>query len=378
MSSGLVTSRRNRRTPYTDSVEKLGVSGYSIVNHTLLPKSFQRTVQEDYWHLKAHVQLWDVGCQRQVELRGPDAARLAQWMTPRDLREMRVGQCFYAPLIDEKAGLLNDPVVIKRAEDWFWFSIADSDILLWAKGLALGMNLNVEVSEPDVWPLAVQGPKAETLVARVFGDEIREARYFEFQERPFCDRTLVVARSGYSKQGGFEIYLDDGTRGDELWETLWDAGHDLEVSPGCPNLIERIEGGLLSYGNEMTRENNPLEINLDRFCHFGNEIEFIGQSALADIAALGPSQRMRGLLIEGDSCPPCGKPWPVVCDGIPIGQVTSAIWSPSLKHNVGLSLIDQNFWSSDVQVQVALPDGSMRKAVVTPLPFTQASQVANQ
>ena len=178
MSSSLVVSRRNRRTPYTDRVEACGVQDYSIVNHMLLPKSFNRSVEEDYWHLKTQVQLWDVSCQRQVELRGPDAGRLAQWMTPRDLSRMKVGQCFYAPLVDEAAGLLNDPVILMRAPNWFWFSIADADILLWAKGLALGMGLDVEVTEPDVSPLAVQGPRAEDLVALVFGEEVRSLLFF--------------------------------------------------------------------------------------------------------------------------------------------------------------------------------------------------------
>ncbi|HCX88103.1 MAG TPA: dimethylsulfoniopropionate demethylase [Gammaproteobacteria bacterium] len=369
MPSGLVTSRRNRRTPYTDRVEALGVSGFSIVNHTLLPKSFARSVEADYWHLKEHVQLWDVGCQRQVELRGPDAARLAQKMTPRDLRAMTAGQCYYTPIIDNSAGLLNDPVLLKRAPDWFWFSIADSDVLLWAKALALGMNLDLQVSEPDVWPLAVQGPRAEDLVASVFGDEVRSVRYFSFMECGFHGRQLVVARSGYSKQGGFEIYLDDSALGSTLWDTLWEAGADLQVAPGCPNLIERIEAGLLSYGNEMTRENNPLEINLDRFCHLQGEIDYIGRPALEAIAAQGPSQRMRGLLIDGDPCPTCGKPWPIIAGDTQVGQVTSAIWSPAFRKNVGLSLIRKDHWNPGTPVTVALPGGLKSDGVVASLPF---------
>ena len=369
MSSGLITSRRNRRTPYTDRVETLGVSGYSIVNHTLLPKSFQRTLEEDYWHLKEHVQLWDVGCQRQVELRGPDASRLAQWMTPRDLRTMQVGQCYYAPLTDEYAGLLNDPVLIKRACDWYWFSIADSDVLLWAKGLALGMKFDVQVSEPDVWPLAVQGPRAEDLVASVLGDRIRRIRYFEFCECAFSGRDLVVARSGYSKQDGFEIYLDDSTLGSALWDALWQAGAGMQIAPGCPNLIERIEGGLLSYGNEMTRQNNPLEINLDRFCHLEGEVDYIGRTALETIASNGPSQRMRGVLIGGPPCPPCGKPWPVTVGETQVGQITSATWSPSFKENVALSLIQKDYWTAGTQVTVQLPAGDKVKGTVVTLPF---------
>ena len=248
MSSSLFVSRRNRRTPFTDRVEAHGVTGYSIVNHTLLPKSFGRSVEEDYWHLREHVQIWDVSCQRQVEIRGKDAKKLVQWMTPRNLNRSETGQCLYSPLIDENAGMINDPVILKRDEDWYWLSIADSDVLLWAKGLALGMKMEVQIQEPDVSPLAVQGPKAEKLMTRVFGESISRLPFFRFGIFPFEGRNLVIARSGYSRQGGFEIYLDQTELGGKLWDTLWEAGKDLEVSPGCPNLIERVEGGLLSYG----------------------------------------------------------------------------------------------------------------------------------
>ena len=219
----LQVSRRQRATPYTPRVEALGVSGYSVVNHTILPKGFGRSVEDDYWHLKQQVQLWDVGCQRQVELRGADAARLAQLMTPRDLSAAVVGQCLYAPMIDDRAGMLNDPIILKLGEDHYWFSIADADMLLWAKGLATGLGLDVVVDEPDVWPLAVQGPKAEDLAVRVFGETLRELGFFRFARCAFDDVELVVARSGYSAQGGFEVYVDGFARG---WAA---AAHSVAV-----------------------------------------------------------------------------------------------------------------------------------------------------
>ena len=366
----MIVSRRNRRTPYTDRVEALGVRAYSIVNHTLLPKSFGRSVEEEYWHLKTHVQLWDVSCQRQVELRGPDAARLAQWMTPRDLSSMEVGQCFYAPLIDETAGLLNDPVIIKRAPDWFWFSIADSDVLLWAKGLALGMGLDIVIDEPDVSPLAVQGPLAENLVASVFGERVRSIRYFHFLELPFGGHNLVVARSGYSKQGGFEIYVDEKSLAGALWDTFWEAGAPFGISPGCPNLIERVEGGLLSYGNEMTRENNPLEVNLDRFCRVDGKVDYIGRIALTKIAQSGPIQRVRGILFGDSPCPPCSMPWPITVGKHIVGQVTTAIWSPLFKKNVALGMVRKEYWDFGQTVELDLPDGSCQTGEVSKLPFS--------
>jgi len=365
----LSVSRRQRATPYTPRVEALGVSGYSIVNHTILPKGFSKSVEEDYWHLKKHVQIWDVGSQRQVELRGPDAARLAQLMTPRDLSKAVIGQCLYAPVIDQNARMLNDPIILKLAEDHYWLSIADSDVLLWAKGLAVGMNLDVIVDEPDVWPLAVQGPKSDDLMAKVFGEAVRDIRFFRFANFDFQDRPLVIARSGFSKQGGFEIYLDEPALGLALWDGLWDAGVEFEVSPGCPNLIERVEGGLLSYGNEMTRENNPLECGFEQYCQVDGSIEFVGRAALQKIASLGPQRKISGILFEGDSCPSCRHPWPVTVDGIRRGFVTPAIWSPRFESNIALAMMDGGYWEAKTAVTVESGDGLVRNGVTTHLPM---------
>ena len=368
----LTVSRRQRGTPYTKRVEALGVSAYSIVNRTILPKGFRRTVDEDYWHLRTHVQLWDVSCQRQVAIQGPDAARLVQLMTPRDLRKAKVGQCLYAPLIDNNAGMLNDPIILKLAEDHFWLSIADADVKLWAKGLAQGYGFAVDITEPDVSPLAVQGPKSDALMARVFGEAVRSLRFFRFARLGFQGRPLVVARSGYSKQGGFEIYLDDASLGLDLWDALWEAGQDLAVAPGAPNLIERVEGGLLSYGNEMTNENNPLECGLGRYCQLDGSIDYIGRAALQKIAEAGPERMIRGVLFGGDRCPPCRYPWPVRVGTRPAGQVTTAIWSPRFEQNVALGMINRGHWDAGTEVVVLSEDGVERAGKVVALPFEGA------
>ena len=365
----LQVSRRQRATPYTSRVEALGVSGFSVVNHTILPKGFERSVEEDYWHLKNHVQLWDVGCQRQVELRGADAARLAQLMTPRDLRQAEVGQCLYAPMIDADAGMLNDPVILKLAEDRFWFSIADADMLLWARGLALGMGLDVAVDEPDVWPLAVQGPGSDDLMARVFGESVRAIRFFRFARLELNGREIVTARSGFSRQGGFELYVDGFDFGAEVWDALWQAGDGLELSAGCPNLIERIEGGLLSYGNEMTRDNNPLECGLERYCQLDGSLDYVGMPALRRIAEGGAQRLIRGLIFDGEACPTCSRPWPLMIDGAQIGYVTSAIWSPRFQGNVALAMIEREHWRVGTAVGVHCEDGSERSGVITELPM---------
>ena len=355
-------SRRVRRTPFSAGVEAAGVKAYTVYNRMLLPTVFE-SVEADYHHLKRAVQVWDVACERQVELRGPDAARLMQMLTPRDLRGMLAGQCFYVPIVDETGGMLNDPVAVKLADDRWWISIADSDLLLWVKGIANGYRLDVLVDEPDVSPLAVQGPKADDLMARVFGDRVRDVRFFRFGMFSFEGRDMVVARSGYSKQGGFEIYVDGGDIGMPLWDALMAAGADLDVRAGCPNLIERIEGGLLSYGNDMTDENTPHECGLGRFCDTRTAIGCIGRDALLRVAQEGPVQQIRPIAIAGDRVPGCDRPWPIHAGGKTVGQVTSAAWSPDFATNVAIGMVRMTHWDAGTALEVETPAG-LRPATV--------------
>ncbi len=367
MQPQLAVSCRTRRTFFSPRVEALGVKSYTVYNHMLLPAIF-RSLEEDYWHLRRHVQLWDVGCERQVELRGPDAARLVQLMTPRDLGRAATDQCLFAPLVDRDGRLINDPVVLKLAEDRYWLSISDSDVLLWANGLASGIGLDVAIEEADVCPLAVQGPRSDDLMAAVFGEAVRAIRFFRFAPLPFERHELIVARSGWSRQGGFEIYVDDREVGLALWDALWEAGQPLEVGPGCPNLIERIEGGLSTYGSDISREHNPLECNMERFCNLDRPIDFIGREALTRIAREGVRCRLRGIRFEGVSCTPCVEPWPVLAGAARIGAITSAAHSPRFACNIGLAMLDREHWAAGTPVEVKMPDGP-RPGVVADLPF---------
>ena len=355
-------SRRLRRTPFSDGVEAAGVKAYTVYNRMLLPTVFE-SVEADYRHLKSHVQVWDVACERQVELRGPDAMRLMQMLTPRDLRGMLAGQCYYVPIVDETGGMLNDPVAVKLSDDRWWISIADSDLLLWVKGIANGYRLDVLVDEPDVSPLAVQGPKADELMARVFGNRVRDIRFFKFDMFEFEGRDLAVARSGYSKQGGFEIYVEGSEVGMPLWNALFAAGEDLQVRAGCPNLIERIEGGLLSYGNDMTDDNTPHECGLGKYCNTHTAIGCIGRDALLRVAKEGPVQQIRPIAIDGDAVPACDRPWSVFADGKRVGQVTSSVWSPDFETNVAIGMLRLNHWDAGTKLEVETSDG-MRRATV--------------
>ena len=349
-------SRRLRRTPFSDGVEAAGCKAYTVYNRMLLPTVFD-SVQADYHHLKTHVQVWDVSVERQVELRGPDSARLVQMLTPRDLRSMLPGQCRYVPIVDETGGMLNDPVAVKLSEDRWWISIADSDLLLWVKGIANGYRLDVLVDEPDISPLAIQGPKADELMARVFGESIRDVRFFRFGWFQFQGRDLAIARSGYSKQGGFEIYVDGSDIGMALWQALFAAGEDLEVRAGCPNAIERIEAGLLSYGNDMTDDNTPHECGLGKFCDTYTAIGCIGRDALLRVAKEGPVQQIRPIAIAGDPVPSCDRAWPLRARGRYVGQVTSAAWSPDFNTNVAIGMVRMTHWDPGTMLEVETPDG---------------------
>ena len=370
-------SRRIRRTPYTNRVEEHGVSDFTVVNHMLLPKGYKNTVEEDYWHLSKEVQIWDVSCQRQVQISGPDAATLIQKLTPRSIKNMETGKCFYIPMLNENAGMINDPVLLKLDDDMFWISIADSDILLWAKGYALGLNLDVIIKEPDIYPLAVQGPKSEELLVSIFGDEIKKIKFFNFRIVDFEGTKQVIARSGYSKQDGFEIYFkvhdnyfDKVEMGEKLWDTIWHAGKKFNISPGCPNLIDRIEGGLMSYGNDFTGENNPFECNLEKYCKDDVSHDFIGKQALTKIKNEGVKQKMMGIIFDGDPCPATGQPLKVLSkDNKKIGQITSGIFSPRIKKNIGLSMILKEYWNVGESVFIQTLDGEKRNGTITSLPF---------
>tara|TARA_X000001036_G_C20588808_1_gene769869 strand:+ start:69 stop:1208 length:1140 start_codon:yes stop_codon:yes gene_type:complete len=368
---GLNFSRRLRRTPFTSSVEKYGVKGFSVVNHALLPKAFSRSIEEDYWHLRSNVQIWDVGVQRQVEIMGPDASKFVQYMTPRSLEKMKVGNCYYIPLIDENGGMVNDPVLLKHSETHYWLSIADSDVLLWAKGLAVGLKFNVSIKEPDVWPLAIQGPLAKDLLSEVFGDFINDIKFFKFSKIQFEGSTQIIARSGYSKQDGFEIYLQGFDLGERLWELLWEKGEKYNIAPGCPNLIDRIEAGLLSYGNEITLETSPLEVGMEGFCNSDFSHDFVGKPALRELQEKGVIKKIKGIIFDVPPCPPCTQPWTLFNENkMKIGQITSAVFSPRIRKNIGLGLVNKPFWKNDTNVFIEIPKSkSLAKGIVSSLPF---------
>lgn len=358
----LVKSPRLRSTPFSRRVEAFGVRAYTVYNHTLLP-SIIRSPAEDYAHLKSAVQVWDVSCERQVEIRGADARRLVQMSTPRNLAGMQDDQCYYIPNVDAQGKMLNDPVLNKLADDRYWVSIADTQMLFYYKGLATGLGLDVEVFEPDVHPLAIQGPKANQLMQRVFGEDIVNTRFFRHKSIEFNGTPMIIARSGWSLQGGFEIYMQGYDNGEALWDTLFEAGEDLDVRSGCPNGIERIEGGLLSFGSDITTEHTPLEAGLGKYCHLDADTECLGLQALR--AQREPRQQVRPLQIDGEPLPPLSAFWPLYSDkGDEVGRVSSAAWSPDFNTNVAVGMVASSHWQSATRLHLRLPGDQQREVQV--------------
>ena len=336
ISKSTAATQRIRRTPFTSRVDAAGVSSYSVYNHMLLPTVFE-SLEADYEHLMHHVQVWDVSCQRQVELLGPDAARLAQLLTPRDLRKTSELQGKYSPLCDETGAMMNDPIIIKLEEDRWWLSIADADIRLWAKGVAYGLGLDVRVFEPDIWPLAVQGPQADTLMERVFGPAIREIKFFRGRWLRFLDTEMLVMRSGWSKQVGFEIYLNDFELGEPLWDELFSKGNDLQVRAGCPNQIERLESGLLSYGGDMNESHNPFECGLGAYVDLDADIESMSLPALRRLEGKYRYQ-LTGIAFPSRVDVP-GLVF--MEENQVVGRVTAQAWSPKFNEYIMYAMMER-------------------------------------
>ena len=358
---------RIRRSPYFKATIAAGVKGFTVYNHMLMPTYYESLIA-DYWKLMNGVTVWDVATERQVEITGPDAYRLMEFITPRDLARCAIGQCKYVLLCDENGGIVNDPVLLRLADDHFWLSLADSDVLLWLKGLTAGNDWEVSIAEPDVSPLAVQGPNSDDLLSKLFGDWVRNLRFFHFREYDWQGIPLVVARSGWSKQGGFELYLRDSQWGETLWNRIMEAGQEFDIAPAAPSAIERVESSLLSYGSDMTLKNNPLELPVAQFCQLDKPAEYMSRAALHRIRQEGVHQKLKGLILQGGQLPSNDEYWTVMKGSEKIGDVSSAAYSPRSRRNLAFAMLSMPFADDSQTVEVITPDGQ-RQAGVCELPF---------
>tara|TARA_B100000700_G_scaffold230654_1_gene255146 strand:+ start:587 stop:1699 length:1113 start_codon:yes stop_codon:yes gene_type:complete len=363
----IAKSRRLRSTPYTSRIEKQGVSSYTIYNHMLLPASFG-SLEESYSHLKEHVQIWDVAAERQVEISGKDSSKLVQLMTCRDLSKSKIGRCYYCPIIDDNAGLINDPVVLKLDNNRWWISIADSDVILFAKGLAIGNKYDVKIFEPNVDIMAVQGPKSFKLMEKIFGKKILDMKFFGFDYFDFEGSKHLIARSGWSKQGGFEIYVQNTDSGLKLYDEMFKVGNEFNVKPGCPNLIERIESALLSYGNDMDNNDNPLECGFEKYVNLDSSVNFLGKDKLIKIQKNGISRKLMGLQIDTDQINMTKSLEVKNEKGEIIGDLRSACYSPHFKKVIGIAMINKPFWNASQTIEVQINEKTL-KGKVCDLPF---------
>ncbi len=357
-----------RRSPYFEATVRWGATAFSVYNHMYIPRDFGDP-EQNFWNLIHEAILCDVAVERQVEITGPDAARFVQMLTPRDLSKLAIGQCKYVLITNADGGILNDPVLLRLAENRFWLSLADSDILLWAQGVAVHSALDVTIREPDVSPLQLQGPKSGEVMRALFGDGIMDLKYYWLRRMELDGIPLIVSRTGWSSELGYEIYLQDSARGDELWEKIMAAGQPLGLKPGHTSSIRRIEGGMLSYHADADINTNPYELGLDRLVNLEIEADFIGKAALRQIKETGVSRKQVGLAIDGSRLTgPNTTFWPISRNGTVIGKVTSAIHSPRLKQNIALAMVSVGHAALGTEFMVASATGP-RRATVVERPF---------
>ena len=357
-----------RKSPFFDATVKWGAKDFSVYNHMYIPRDFG-SPEENFWNLINDAILCDVAVERQVQIKGPDASKFVQMMTPRDLSKMQVGQCKYVILTNQEGGVLNDPILLKVEEDCYWFSLADSDILLWAHGLNVNSNFDVDISEPDVSPLQLQGPKSRDIMVKVFGDKILDLKYYWFKRFTINGINLVVSRTGWSSELGYEIFLLNSKQGNDLYNHLMKIGEPMGLRPGHTSTIRRIEGGMLSYHADMTINTNPLELGLDKYLDLDKDFNFIGKEALISILNKGIDRKQVGIIIDDDPMlGPNTRFWDIYVDDSVVGKVTSAVYSPRLKKNIALGMIKVDYSNLG---QVLTVDSGTKKlhAVVTQKPF---------
>ena len=354
-----------RKSPFFNATVRWGAKGFSVYNHMYIPRDFGDP-EQNFWNLIEKAILCDVAVERQVEITGPDAYKFVQILTPRDLSKLSVGQCKYILIVNSDGGILNDPVLLRLEENRFWLSLADSDILLWAQGVAVNSNLDVKIEEPDVSPLQLQGPNSKKIMIKLFGESIKDLKYYWLKNYNLNGIPLIVSRTGWSSELGYELYLQDGSKGDELYETIMEAGKEFEIKPGHTSSIRRIEGGMLSYHADADINTNPYELGLDRLVNLDSKINFIGKNALKNIKEVGVARKQVGLVLE---CEPLLGPntkfWPVLNEeNIKIGKITSAIYSPRLKKNIALAMIDIRYTTIGHKLKVKIENEIINSTIV--------------
>ena len=365
---------RHRKSPFFEATQRAGCQAYGIYNHMYLPARYDEPVTE-YWSLVNDVTLWDVAVERVVEITGPDASEFTNRLTPRDLTKCAVGQCKYVFITAADGGIINDPVLLRVAENQWWLALADSDAGLWARGVAVNSGLDVSVAEPEVHPLQVQGPKSKAVMAALFGEAVLEIRYYWCREADLDGIPVVIGRSGWTGELGYEIYLRDPSRGEELWQRIMEAGAPHDIRPIGPCEARRVEAGIFNYGADITLENNPFELTgLERLVE-DQAADYVGKEALLAIKAEGVRRKLVGITFEADDeLPRPSSAWPALAGGVEVGRVTAAVRSPRLEQTIGFAWLPIALAGPGTQIEVATPVGA-RTARTTTLPFLDAKKL---
>jgi aminomethyltransferase len=359
---------RLRRSPFFASTQRYGAKAYTVYNHTFFPIRFD-DLEKEYAALINDVTLWDVCVERQVEITGPDAAAFTNLLTPRDLDKCKVGQAKYVIITTDTGGIINDPVLLRLGQNHFWLALADSDVLLWARGVAARAGMRVEITEPDVSPLQLQGPKSKDVAKALFGDRVLDLGYYYFFETSLDGIPVVVTRTGWSAEVGYEIYLRDGSKGDALWERIMEAGKPHGIRPTGPSDIRRVEGGILNWGADILLEDTPYHVGLERLVDLKKTSDYMGKEALARVREKGVDRKLVGVEIAGPPIAFNATKWPVSAGGKRVGRITSAIYSPRLEKNIGYAMVPIQHAELGSKLVVAIPDVGDREATVVPKPF---------
>jgi glycine cleavage system aminomethyltransferase T len=367
---------RLRRSPYFEATQRAGCRGYTVYNHMLLPIRYDG-FEAEYRKLLEDVTLWDVAVERNIEISGADGLRFAEFLCPRDLSKCAVGQGKYVVLTDGSGGIVNDPVLLRLEQNRFWLACADSDVLLWARGVACGSGMSVELREVDVAPLQVQGPKSRELMKDLFGEAVLGLGYYFFMRTRLDGIPLIVTRTGWTGELGYEIYLLDTSRGDDLWNRVMEAGKPYRIAATGPSDIRRIEAGILNYGIDMTLENNPFEVGLERLVDLDKPFDFVGRDALRRIKSEGVRRKLVGVEIGGARLDLNMTRYPVRESGAQAGFVTSCVHSPRLEKNIGYAWLPAEKARPGARFEVDTPEGT-RSATVVSMPFVDPREVAPQ
>jgi len=367
-----------RKSPFFDATVRWGATAFSVYNHMYIPRDFGDP-EQNFWNLINDAILCDVSVERQVEITGPDATQFIQLLTPRDLSKLAVGQCKYIIITNASGGIINDPVLLRLEENHYWISLADSDVLLWAQGVAVNSGLDVKICEPDASPLQLQGPQSGKIMQELFGESINDLVYYWHRECSLDGIPLIVSRTGWSSELGYELFLRDSSKGDLLWEKIMASGKAYGLKPGHTSSIRRIEGGMLSYHADMDIHTNPYELGLDRLIHLDDDIDFIGKDALLKVKNEGIKRKQVGLHLNSDPLPgPNTRFWGIKHNEVEVGKVTSAVYSPRLKENIGLAMVLIEFSDMGQKLIVNTPDGDIEAMVVEKPFFDPKKKITTQ